>query len=487
MKILVVSYDDDNFGDNLIKICFESLLKVVLKNLGLVKTGGQIKKMSLKKIDRQLLSDADVILFAVGGLFGLSYLGFYEYLDEITRMSDVNKIPVIFSSIGVNNMDAKAEIEDSLKQLLQRECIFAVSVRENIELFKKYTEECSFIPIQVCDPAVWTKYVYNLDTPGKDLSHAPIGVNVVRGGLFRDNGKEWGLNDELRFLSELKEYFEKTGQDYRFYTNGSVFDNNTLHYFEKEFNVPKEKCIYSHTTKEVVEAVASFKSVITFRMHSSIISYSFGIPSLAMVWNDKIPFFYENIGHSDRLIYFEEWNSKSLKGKIESVLNNSNGEEDINQNYLMSLYLFLYNTLKKIVEIKNNDDKVILPAYNFEEVNEILAMSAREIDYESFDLHLKLEKAEKHYLHRFTDLRKKQKELELQKKEHMKDMKQIEILQKENNRLKEQVCQSEAELKKMNSWISVRIMKYVRCICRMAIPLGMRKKLIKIFFKNMRT
>lgn len=35
MKILIVSYEDDNFGDNLIRICFESLLKVVLKNLGL--------------------------------------------------------------------------------------------------------------------------------------------------------------------------------------------------------------------------------------------------------------------------------------------------------------------------------------------------------------------------------------------------------------------------------------------------------------------
>ena len=30
MHILMISYDDDNFGDNLIKICFEGLVKVVL-------------------------------------------------------------------------------------------------------------------------------------------------------------------------------------------------------------------------------------------------------------------------------------------------------------------------------------------------------------------------------------------------------------------------------------------------------------------------
>lgn len=407
MHILMISYDDDNFGDNLIKICFEGLVKVVLKNLGMSRAEYQIKKMPLKKIDRELVADADVIAFAGGGLFGLSYLGFYEYLNEITEIADENGIPVIFSSIGVNNMDAKADVEESLKNLLQRKCIFAVSVRENLELFRKYAEGCGFIPEQVCDPAVWTQYVYNMDTSEKVLAHAPIGVNVVRGGLFRDNGKEWGLKDELRLLSELRDYFEKNGQDYRFYTNGSVFDNNTLHYFEREYNVPHEKCIYSHTTKEVVETVASFKAIITFRMHSSIISYSFGIPSIALVWNDKIPFFYKNIGHSDRILYFEDWNSRTLSEKLEFVLNNNGDKEIVNQKYLMSLYEFLYNTFKKLLIIKNKDDMAMRPIYSFESVKETLAVSAGEIDYESFDLHLKLEKAEKHYLQRFIDLRKK--------------------------------------------------------------------------------
>lgn len=484
MKILIVSYEDDNFGDNLIRICFESLLKVVLKNLGLNRTEYQIKKMPLKKIDKELVEDADIITFAGGGLFGLSYLGFYEYLNEITEIADEKGIPVIFSSIGVNNMDAKAEVEKSLNNLLHRKCIFAVSVRENIELFKKYTEKCSFAPEQVCDPAVWTQYVYNMDTSDKNLSHAPIGVNVVRGGLFRDNGKDWGLKDELQLLSELKEYFEKTGQDYRFYTNGSVFDNNTLHYFEREHSVPHEKCIYSHTTKEVVETVASFKSIITFRMHSSIIAYSFGIPSIALVWNDKIPFFYKNIGHSDRILYFEDWNSRILSEKLESVLSADSGKEEVDQNYLMSLYTFLYNTFKKLVLINNKDDAVMPPVYSFERVKEALAVFSGEIDYESFDLHLKLEKAEKHYLHRFTDLRKKNKELEEQKKELLKNRKLIETLKKENDQLKEQICQRETELKEINSWISVRFIKYFRRKYRKIIPLGVRKKLKKLFHKK---
>ena len=481
MKILIVSYEDDNFGDNLIRICFESLLKVAFRNLGLDKAGYEIKKMHLKRIDRNLVANADIITFAGGGLFGLSYLGFYEYLNAITEIADENGIPVIFSSIGVNNMDAKAEVEESLKNLLQRECIFAVSVRENIDLFKKYTEECNFIPEQVCDPAVWTRYVYNLDILEKISEHDPIGINVVRGGLFRDNGKDWGLKEELRLLFELKEYLEKKGQDYRFYTNGSVFDNNTLHYFEREYDIPHEKCIYSHTTKEVVETVASFKAIFTFRMHSSIISYSFGIPSIALVWNDKIPFFYENIGHGDRILYFKDWKSKILCEKLEFILDNSEGRETVSENYLMSLYQFLYNTFEKVIRIRNKNAAVIPPIYSFESVKEYLATFAKEIDYESFDLHLKLEKAEKHYLHRFIELRKRNKVLEEQKKELLKDGNEIDALKQENILLKEQVNEKEKELRQINSWSSVRMIKYLRCKYRKFIPLEIRKRVKNLF------
>lgn len=75
-KILIVSYVDDNFGDNLIRICFESLFKVVLKNLNIDLSECEIRKMALKKVDADLVCDSDVIIFAGGGLFGLSYLNF---------------------------------------------------------------------------------------------------------------------------------------------------------------------------------------------------------------------------------------------------------------------------------------------------------------------------------------------------------------------------------------------------------------------------
>lgn len=481
LKILVVSYDDDNFGDNLIRICFESLLKVVLTNLRLPNSAYCIKRMPLKKIEPELITGADIIAFAGGGLFGLSYLGFYDYLDQITRIAEENGIPVVFSSIGVNNMDASGDLEDSLKNLLKRGCIAAVSVRENIDLFKQYAKGCTFSPELVCDPAVWTKFVYSLP----DSEHGNIiGINVVRGGLFKDNGKSWGMKDELIFLDHLRKYLEEAGQDYRFYTNGSVFDNNTLHYFEREYKLPRGKCIYPHTTKEVVQTVSSFEAVITFRMHSAIIAYSYGIPSVSMVWNDKIPYFYKNIGHSDRAFEFRDWDSRLIYEKINSILETKPAQEDKDEEYLMSLYRFLYRIFGAYVKGRNQAAGKPDPVYPYKTVIRMLETASADIDEECYDLHLKLEKAEKHYLERFTDLRKKNQELKNQKEALLICEKELEELKEENEVLRLKISQTERELQKINSWLSVRFVRRVRGGYRKIVPVRIRKALRKVIKRH---
>lgn len=266
MKILIISFVDDNFGDNLIRICFESLLKVVLLNHGLTEADYFISRMNLKSIEKESVIHSDLIFFAGGGLFGLSYLNFFDYLKQIMELAEERDIPVIFSSIGMNNMDAEEEGEKALEDFFEYSCIKAVAVRDHAELFKRYTKSRSFNIEEVCDPAVWTKYVYNI-RPAADKKSRLIGINVVRGGLFKDNGRDWKLADELKFLKRLSELLDEAGFEYRFYTNGSILDNNALHYFVREYGIEEEKCIFPHTTREVVSAVSTFDAAVTFRMH----------------------------------------------------------------------------------------------------------------------------------------------------------------------------------------------------------------------------
>ncbi len=429
MKILIVSYVDDNFGDNLIRICFEQLLKVVLKNTKI--ENYEIRKMNLKQIDPSLVTTSDIIFFAGGGLFGLSYLNFFDYLDEITALADQKNIPVIFSSIGVNNMDATEETEEKLKTIINRKCIKQIAVRENMELFKKFASKRKDLKItQVCDPAVWTKYIYFHDNSKEKESNPIIGINVVRGGLFKDNNKSWVLKDELEYLNSLKEVCEKNHIDYRFYTNGSFLDNNALHYFAKEYHIEENKLIFPQSTREFVETVNSFDAIAAIRMHSAIVSYSLDIPSVGLIWNDKIPLFYKYIGRENDAISLENWKASDVFDKLLILLKENNCRAD--QNYLMTVYQFLYNVL-------SNQGKKSVSLFPFSKVVEELSKQELSSLEDLTDYRLKCEKSEIHYLTRFSQVLKKKDEI-IKLKEKIEKQKQTiekqkQTIQKQKDRL----------------------------------------------------
>ncbi len=398
MKVLIISYVDDNFGDNLIRICFENLLKVVFKNLNI--DSYEISRMNLKNIDHSLICQADIIFFAGGGLFGLSYLNFFDYLNEIITIADQNQIPVVFSSIGINNMDATPETENVLRNILKHKCIKYIAVRENIDLFKSYAgSDCHYEIEQVCDPAVWTQYIYH------NLSENPktsVGINVVRGGLFKDNKKNWNLQDEMNYLNELKNLLDEANIDYKFYTNGSLLDNNTLHYFADQYDIPDDYLIFPHSTREFIEAVKSFNCVSAIRMHSAIVSYAFDIPSICLIWNDKIPLFYRNIHQDNRSISLDEWNAPLVFENIKILLNDKSYHKD--ETYLMTLYQYLY---KVISEIFHKNETI----FNFSQIVNELSTYKVSDDEDLFDYRFKCDKAEHHYLSRFMELEKKKSEI----------------------------------------------------------------------------
>ena len=431
MKILVVSCVDDNFGDNLIRICFEKLLCTVLGNLSVDHGAYEIAKMSLKNIDEELIVSSDLIFFAGGGLFGLNYMRYFDYMNEITMIADNYSIPVILSSMGVNNMSATSENEHVLSEMLARKCVMAVSVRENPELFRRYAAGCDYEIVPVCDPAVWAKYIYHshLSKVKRPENDTVIGINAVRGGLFGDNGKPWKLADEMNYFNELKKLLDDAGIKYYFYTNGSFLDNNSLLYYAKEYDIPPEKIILPKSTRELVETVYGFTSVAAIRMHSSIISYALDIPSVNLVWNDKIRFFYQNINHPERAVSFDRWSAKDVFDTLGKI-----GHDDTygtDKEYLMTLYDFLYDVMSQFYPQNAAESE----KFGFERVKNELINNPVSLDEDIDELLIKVQKGEKHYLSRFIEMKKQDKECKQLKKDNAKKDKEIKKLKTELDKL----------------------------------------------------
>lgn len=404
LRIVIVSYIDDNFGDNLIRTSFEALLDVALANHGLTHDDYETSRMALKNVDEDLLAGADAIYFAGGGLFGLSYLNFFDHLERITAIAEHHEVPVIFSSMGLNNMGAEDGRVDAISDILKKSCVRALSVRENLPLFEKVVTGAPFEAQQVADPAVWTKYVYGLTDVVPD---GALGINVVRGGLFAANQRRWGLTAEMNYLLGLLQTAQAADWRTRLYTNGSLDDNNTLRFFAREHDVVSDQVILPQTTREVVEAIASCSAIASIRMHSSIIAYSFDIPTIALAWNDKLPHFYEAIGHPDRVIPFGEWSpERSFQALQRAGLAPERGPGY--QEYLMSTYRYIHGTVGDHV-LKNHTGGTA--AYEFSTVADALVRRSHRIDEDEFDLRVKMGKVERAYLQRFISIREKDKKI----------------------------------------------------------------------------
>lgn len=459
MRILTVAFFDDNFGDMLIRTCFLQLTKVALKNLGI--SDYELDVMPLKKPDDEQVAAADLVIFAGGGLFGLSYLDFAGFIERILDVADAHQIPVVFSSLGINNMDATEENENRLTEILKRPCIKAISVREHKDIFEHYAPGHAYEIRPVCDPVVWAGSVYASDIAAilaeKEKREAPVvGLNVVRGGLFNANGINWTLTKEEEYLHELSQKLEEKGIVCRFFTNGSTWDVNTLRHFQKKYQIPREKLIISDDSREVVQAIAGFDAVIAIRMHASIISYALSVPSINYVWNPKVPELYRKIGYPERAVNAADWTVDGAAELTDELLADREYHPDSDE--LMTLYRFLYD-----VYAANLHPEAAEPVYAFGTVSDRLREMTVPKSEDELDLRTKLQRAESRYFALFNSDDRKKGEIKQLKKDISKLEKDKSKLQKDLKDEKAKRGKAEkdrdaakAEIKRLNELFVMR-------------------------------
>ena len=178
-----------------------------------------------------------------------------------------------------------------------------------------------------------------------------------------------------------------------------MLDCNSLHHFAEKYDIPDEKLVFPESSKQLVETIASFGAVAAIRLHASIVSYSLGVPSVNLNWNEKVPYFYDNIGYGDRIVPIDENSAENMAKKVLDAL--SDGEYLLDEEYLMSLYCFLYDALVDIFSLKKGEK------YSFQTVCEKLASFGKDsYDYIS-DYTVKIKRGAHFYFKLFKEDRKK--------------------------------------------------------------------------------
>lgn len=306
VNILLVQIVNRNLGDAVIADNAEYLASQALPRLA--RRHYTLQRYDIQSGDYGRVKEADLLVFCGGGLIKYKQEEFYKHVPALLECARENNIPVYFNSVGVEGYDGQDPRCQSLAQALNCGCVKGMTVRDDLAtLCTEYLQEKSkghMMVAQAVDTAVFTPEVYGIQ---KESGHGVIGLGIVRSRIFEDYGLAQVTRQfQLDMWKGIVQELEKRGYGWKFFVNGlrSDYDfaQEVLEYMgrasqEEGLLVPRPVA-----SSELVGTVASFAGVIACRMHANIIAYALGVPSVGLVWNDKMVFWGERIGYPERFL-----------------------------------------------------------------------------------------------------------------------------------------------------------------------------------------
>ena len=242
-------------------------------------------------LERLGQESCDLVVFAGGQLFMDSLA---LYVEALTKAFTARGIPVFFNACGVGPSWSR-QVQARLGKALTGPLVCHVSCRDNVALVNRWCGREIAVP--TADPALWESRVYGITRD--DLSQT-VGLGVML-------AQTAPLSAAFRFWRRLIRLMNRRGISWKLFTNGSEADTAFARQLLASLPECRGKeaallCPPPQSPEALVRTVAQFRSLISFRLHSHIIACSLGIPTVGMVWDSKLPFFFEKIRCPERCL-----------------------------------------------------------------------------------------------------------------------------------------------------------------------------------------
>lgn len=254
-----------------------------------------------KRYFKKILKNKDIGILTGGGLIKYKNQFFNGITGLIEAAEDLG-VPIAINSVGVEGYDATNKKCLALKKVLKSHAVKYVSTRDDLTtLIEKYYDHRPEIPvIGTADPAILVSEEYDKSQSVKNS----IGIGVCRFSIFEEYGCSQSA-DEIHdlYLNTILRLIER-GNSIELFTNGGQSDNVYAKALQEELaskgydislKIPK-------TSEELVKIISLFSQIIAVRMHACILAYSLGIPTVGLVWNDKLQFWAQKTEQSKNFL-----------------------------------------------------------------------------------------------------------------------------------------------------------------------------------------
>ncbi|MGN0357058.1 MAG: polysaccharide pyruvyl transferase family protein [Blautia sp.] len=281
----------------------------------------------------------DIAVVAGGQLFMDRY---FLFLDAYICRLSKKGIPVYLNACGTGPAYSKI-IRRSFADTLTNPFVRLISCRDDAALVQRLYTNGNKKAEETFDSALWCADVYGIE---KDKNADVTGLGMMYTNSI-DSDKAAG------FWVRLIRQFEKEGRAWKIFVNGSQDDMTFVRYVLSqlpEFGGPLEQyCMPAPKyPQELVSLIGGFKSIISFRLHSHIIAAALDVPSIALVWDQKLRFYFEKIGHGERCLTIKQ-NPKEILFRLERAEKEGYDRSLIEEQKLYAdnlLYRAIYKDIK---------------------------------------------------------------------------------------------------------------------------------------------
>ena len=281
----------------------------------------------LKKHYKAQIHNIGLFVVVGGGLIKYKYQNFHLMLTALIEVAEELNVPLVINAAGVEGYSAEDARCQLLKNSLNKNIVKSITTRDDIETLNQgYLRNNQTHRAKVADPAVYSDEMYQQ----KKKTSNVYGIGLVRGGIFLDNERDFKPTEIAHFYAELILEMEKRNLNYQLFTNGFSADSELVELIEKNIGGKNLNVIEPQKDGDLIKTISAFKGVVAARLHANIISYALNIPSIGLVWNDKLALFGKDIGYPERFFEHHELNAEKVVDAL--VLATEQGYEP--QNWL---------------------------------------------------------------------------------------------------------------------------------------------------------
>lgn len=232
----------------------------------------------------------DLAVFAGGQLF-MDYfsLPIHRHMKYLAK----HDTPTIFNACGMGRVNSVL-LQKQLQHVLKHQNIDSISARDHLNQMNERLLPTHMQAAQSHDCALWASEAFDIQKSGSNV----IGLGVISQSRKKDD-------KVIKLYSNIIMSLNDKDIRWELFCNGS-FDDYELALKIAQLCGYDESAIAKRPLKpiDLVQTIASYRSIISFRLHSHIIAVSLDIPTIAITWDSKVDFFFENIQQPDRVFQY---------------------------------------------------------------------------------------------------------------------------------------------------------------------------------------